>query len=224
MSLTARAWLSLAATALVMALLVFLPAGTLHYWQAWLHLAVFFAASVVVTLDLAAHDPALLARRLRGGPTAETRPAQRIIMVFASLGFVSLLVVSGFDRRFGWSAVPVAVVVAGNALTVVGFALVDRVYRANPYSSATIEIALDQHVVTTGPYAIVRHPMYASALLYLVGMPLALGSWWGLVGLAIMLPFLIWRLFDEERFLAGALPGYREYEQRVRHRLLPGIW
>jgi protein-S-isoprenylcysteine O-methyltransferase Ste14 len=132
--------------------------------------------------------------------------------------------VPGFDRRFGWSAVPVAVVVAGNALTAVGFALVDRVYRANPYSSATIEISRNQRVVTKGPYAIVRHPMYASALLYLVGMPLALGSWWGLVGLAIMLPFLIWRLLDEERFLAGALPGYRAYEQRVRHRLLPGIW
>jgi protein-S-isoprenylcysteine O-methyltransferase Ste14 len=224
MSLASRAWLSLAVLAVVMVLLVFVPAGTLEYWQAWLHLTVFFAAALLVTADLVERDAALLARRLRGGPTAETRPAQRIIMLFASLGFVSLLVVPGFDRRFGWSAVPVAVVVAGNALTAVGFALVDRVYRANPYSSATIEISRNQRVVTKGPYAIVRHPMYASALLYLVGMPLALGSWWGLVGLAIMLPFLIWRLLDEERFLAGALPGYRAYEQRVRHRLLPGIW
>jgi protein-S-isoprenylcysteine O-methyltransferase Ste14 len=224
MSLNARAWVSLAVLAPVMGLLVFVPAGTLDYWQAWLYLAVFFTAGVLVTLDLVEHDPALLARRMRGGPTAETRPAQRIIVLFIVLGFVSLLVVPGFDRRFGWSAVPVAVVVAGNVLSAIGFALVDLVYRANPFSSATVEIAKDQRVVTTGPYAIVRHPMYAGGLLYLVGMPLALGSWWGLVGLAVMLPFLVWRLLDEERFLAGALAGYREYEQRVRHRLLPGIW
>src|SRR5262245_19563974 len=123
MSLAARAWLSLAVLALAMGLLVFVPAGTLDFWQAWIHLAVFFAAAVLVTRDLVEHDPALLARRLRGGPVAETRPVQRIIMVFASLGFVSLLVVPGFDRRFGWSAVPVAIVAAANALTVIGFAL-----------------------------------------------------------------------------------------------------
>jgi len=224
MSLTARAWLSLAALALVMGLLIFVPAGTLRFWQAWLFLAVFFAAATLVTRDLMTRDPALLERRMHGGPTAEKEPAQRIIMVFASLGFISLLVVPGLDRRFGWSSVPVLVVVAGDVLTAVGFFLVSRVYRANPFLFATIEVARDQRVITTGPYAIVRHPMYAFSSVYLLGTPLALGSWWGLAGLGLMLPFLIWRLLDEEDLLARQLPGYREYQQRVRHRLVPGVW
>jgi protein-S-isoprenylcysteine O-methyltransferase Ste14 len=224
MTLRARAWLSLVALALVMGLLVFVPAGSLRYWQAWLYLAVFFAAATLVTLDLMERDPALLQRRMRGGPTAEKEPAQRIIMSFASLGFVSLLVVPGLDRRFGWSHVPVSVVLAGDVLIGVGFFLVSRVYRANPFTFATVEVTEDQRVVTTGPYALVRHPMYAFSSAYLVGTPLALGSWWGLAGVAVMLPFLIWRLLDEERLLARRLPGYREYQQRVRYRLVPGVW
>jgi len=224
MTLSGRAGLSLVALALVMALLVFASAGTLHYWQAWLYLAVFFAAATFVTRDLMRRDPALLERRMHGGPTAEKEPAQRIIMVFASLGFISLLVVPGLDHRFGWSSVPLLVVAAGDVLTAVGFLLVSRVYRENPFLFATIEVAKDQRVITTGPYAVVRHPMYAFSSVYLFGTPLALGSWWGLLGLALMLPFLIWRLLDEEDLLARRLTGYREYQQRVRHRLVPGIW
>ena len=224
MTLTARAWLSLVLLALVMGLLVFVPAGTLRFWQAWLYLAVFFAAAMLTTRDLMKRDPALLERRMHGGPTAEKEPAQRVIMVFASLGFISLLVVPGLDHRFGWSSVPVAVVVAGNVLTAVGFFLVSRVYRANPFLFATVEVARGQRVISTGPYAVVRHPMYAFSSVYLFGTPLALGSWWGLVGLGLMLPFLIWRLLDEEDLLERRLPGYREYEQRVRHRLVPGVW
>jgi protein-S-isoprenylcysteine O-methyltransferase Ste14 len=224
MTLIARAWLSLVVLALVMGLLIFVPAGTLRFWEAWLYLVVFFAAATLVTRDLMKRDPALLERRMHGGPTAEKEPAQRIIMVFASLGFISLLVVPGLDHRFGWSSVPVAVVLAGNALTAVGFFLVSRVYRENPYLFATIEVARNQRVVTTGPYAVVRHPMYAFSSVYLLGTPLALGSWWGLLGLGLMLPFLIWRLLDEEDLLARRLPGYREYQQRVRHRLVPGVW
>src|SRR5262245_42653684 len=121
MTLAARAWLSLVVTTLVMGLLVFVPAGTFDYWEAWLFLAVFFMLAVLVTRDVMKRDPALLARRMRGGPTAERRPAQRIIMAFASLGFVSLLVVPGLDRRFGWSEVPVAAVLAGNVFTAIGF-------------------------------------------------------------------------------------------------------
>ncbi|HXK25644.1 MAG TPA: isoprenylcysteine carboxylmethyltransferase family protein [Myxococcota bacterium] len=224
MTLTARAWLSLILLAQLMALLVFASAGTLRYWQAWLYLAVFFAAATFVTRDLMRRDPALLERRMHGGPTAEKEPAQRIIMVFASLGFISLLVVPGLDHRFGWSSMPVLVVAAGDVLTAVGFFLVSRVYRENPFLFATIEVAKDQRVITTGPYAVVRHPMYAFSSVYLFGTPLALGSWWGLLGLALMLPFLIWRLLDEEDLLARRLPGYREYQQRVHHRLVPGIW
>jgi protein-S-isoprenylcysteine O-methyltransferase Ste14 len=224
MTLNARAWLSLAVLAVVMGLLVFGPAGTLHYWEAWVYLAVFFGAAALITLYLARKDPALLKRRLSGGPTAEKEPRQRVIMLFASLGFVSLLVVSGLDHRYSWSRVPRPVVIAGDVLTAVGFYLVLLVYRENTFTAATVEIMEGQRVVSTGPYAIVRHPMYASASLYLLGTPLALGSWWGLVGVGVMLPFLVWRLLDEERLLARELPGYREYQQRVRHRFVPGLW
>jgi len=224
MSLVGRAWLAVAVLAIVMGLLLFVPAGTVRYWQAWAYLAIFTGASVLTTVYLARHDRALLERRMIGGPTAEKRPAQKLIMLATSIGFIALLVVPALDHRFGWSAVPFAVAVAGDVLVAIGFALIFRVYRENTFTSATVEIAPNQTVVTTGPYAIVRHPMYASACLYLVGTPLALGSWWGLLPILATLPFLIWRLLDEERFLAESLAGYREYQARVRYRLIPRVW
>ncbi len=223
-SLAARALFSLVVLAVVMGLLVFGSAGTVRYWQGWLYLAVFFGASLLVTLDLMRRDPALLERRMRGGPTAEKRPAQRLVMLGASVGFISLLVLPALDRRLHWSDVSLGVVLAGDVLVVVGFYFILRVYRENTFTSATIEIAPNQTVVSTGPYAIVRHPMYASALLYVIGTPLALASYWGLIGVAVMLPFLIWRLFDEERMLVSSLPGYVEYQRKVRHRLIPFLW
>ena len=207
-----------------MALLLFVPAGTIRYWQAWLYLAVFGGASLLVTLDLMRRDPELLRRRLRGGPTAESRPAQKIIMLGASIGFIALLVVPGLDRRFGWSSVPVAAALIGDLLVAIGFHLIFLVYRENSFTSATVEIAAGQKVIATGPYAIVRHPMYAGGLLYLLGTPLALGSYWGFVPFAAMIPFLLWRLVDEERFLERNLPGYAQYRQSVRHRLVPFLW
>lgn len=222
--LGAKAWLAVGLLTVVMALLLFGPAGTIHYWPAWVYLAIFTGSSIIMTLYLLRKDRALLERRMRGGPTAEKRPAQRVIMLFTSLGFVALLVVPALDHRFGWSAVPLGIVVAGEVLVVVGFYLISVVYRENTFTAATIQIAENQTVISTGPYAIVRHPMYASALLYLGGTPLALGSYWGLVAVALMLPLLLWRLFDEERFLARNLAGYAEYQRRVRHRLVPFLW
>jgi protein-S-isoprenylcysteine O-methyltransferase Ste14 len=224
MSLNARAWVALVILALVMALVIFGSAGTVHYWEAWVYLAIFFGAATLTTVYLMHEDPALLERRMRGGPTAETRPAQQLAMLGASLGFIALLVVPALDRRYGWSALPLFIVVAGDVLAVVGFYLIFLVYRENTFTSATIEVSADQKVITTGPYAIVRHPMYAGGSLYLVGTPLALGSYWGLAAFAATLPFLIWRLFDEERLLAAQLPGYREYQKNVRYRLLPRVW
>jgi protein-S-isoprenylcysteine O-methyltransferase Ste14 len=224
MSLETRAWLNLAALADVMALVLFIPAGTVRWPHAWLYLALFFGLSAVITRDLMRRDPALLARRMKGGPTAERRPQQRIIMLGASIGFVALLVVPALDFRFGWSTVPAVAVVLGDVLFVVGFGFIGRVYRENTYTSATIEVAPGQRVISTGPYAVVRHPMYASALLYLIGTPLALGSYVGFLPLAAMLPFLLWRLIDEERVLARELPGYTAYQARVRYRLIPHVW
>ena len=145
-------------------------------------------------------------------------------MLCTSIGFIALLVVPALDFRYGWSAVPPGGVVAGDLLVVIGFSFISRVYRENTFTSATIEVAKEQRVISTGPYSIVRHPMYASASLYLLGTPLALGSYWGLVVFGAMLPFLLWRLSDEERFLAMHLPGYTDYQKRVRHRLVPFVW
>jgi protein-S-isoprenylcysteine O-methyltransferase Ste14 len=223
-NLNTRAWLALAALAVVMGLLLFVPAGTVHYGQAWVYLSIFTGASVLTTLYLIREDPALLARRMSGGPMAEKQPAQKLIMLCTSISFIALLVVPALDHRFGWSAVPLGGVVAGDVLVAVGCYLIFRVYRENTFTSATIEVAENQKVISTGPYQLVRHPMYASASLYLLGTPLALGSYWGLVPIALMMPFLIWRLFDEERFLARNLPGYTEYQKRVRHRLVPFVW
>jgi protein-S-isoprenylcysteine O-methyltransferase Ste14 len=223
-NLNTRAWISLAALALVMGLLVFVPAGTLRYWQAWVYLSIFTGASILTTLYLMRHDPALLERRMKGGPMAERRPAQKLIMLGASVGFVGLLVVPALDVRLAWSVVPPGVVLLGDVLVIAGFYFISMVYRENSFTSATIEVAKDQKVVSTGPYAVVRHPMYAGALLYLLGTPPALGSYWGLVVFGALLPLLLWRLFDEERFLSGNLPGYPEYRQRVRHRLVPYVW
>jgi protein-S-isoprenylcysteine O-methyltransferase Ste14 len=223
-NLNTRAWISLAVVVLAKGFLTFVPAGTLSYWQAWMYLSIFTGASVLTTLYLIRHDPALLERRMKGGPMAERQPAQKLIMLGASVGFVGLLVVPALDVRFGWSAMSPGVVLLGDALLIAGFYFIWIVYRENTFTSATIEVAKDQKVVSTGPYAVVRHPMYAGGLLYLLGMPLALGSYWGLVVFGVVLLLVLWRLFDEERFLSRNLPGYTEYQQRVRHRLVPFVW
>jgi protein-S-isoprenylcysteine O-methyltransferase Ste14 len=145
-------------------------------------------------------------------------------MFFTSLGFVALLVVPALDCRFGWSAGPFAVVMAGDILVALGFFFIFLVYKENTFASATIGIAENQKVISTGPYALVRHPMYASALLYLLGTPLALASYWGLLAPVFIIPFLIWRLMDEETFLARNLPACTEYQKQVRRHLVPCLW
>lgn len=209
---------------LALAALLFIPAWTLAYWQAWLFMAVFVCTSGAITVYLAIHDPKLLERRMNVGPRAEREPAQKIIMVFATLGFIAMLVFPALDYRFGWSPVPASVSVLGDALIALGFLFVFFVFKENSYGASTIQIAEDQTVISTGPYALVRHPMYAAALVMLFGIPLALGSWWGLFALLLVLPVLIWRLLDEERFLRRNLPGYTEYQAKVKYRLLPFVW
>lgn len=215
---------SLVALILVMGALVFGAAGTFDYWQAWLFLACYFAASLVVSLWLARNDPALLQRRMRGGPFAEGERSQKIIMTITSIGFVALLVVPGLDHRFGWSRMPDAIAILGDVLLLAGWLGILAVFRENSYAAATIRVDSGQSVVSTGPYAVVRHPMYAAALLMLLGIPIALGSWWGALILAALLPALAWRLVDEERLLSRDLDGYADYRRRVRWRLVPLIW
>jgi protein-S-isoprenylcysteine O-methyltransferase Ste14 len=223
-SLNVKAALAFLSLAVVMGLLLFIPAGTVAYWQGWVFLAVYTGASLVVIVYLVRYDQALMQRRMTGGPTVERERSQKIIMTFATIGFAALLVVPALDYRFGWSNVPLAVVILGNVLVAVGFAGQVLAFRENTFAASTIEIAKHHRVISTGPYAFVRHPQYAAAFLYLLGMPLALGSYWGLLVLAAMMAAIMWRLFDEERLLAARLPGYAEYQRRVRWRLLPGIF
>jgi protein-S-isoprenylcysteine O-methyltransferase Ste14 len=215
---------SLVALILVMGVLLFGAAGTFDYWQAWLFLASYFAASLIVSIWLERHDPALLERRMRGGPFAEGERNQKVIMTITSLGFIALLVVPGLDRRLGWSRMPGEVVILGDVLLLAGWFGILAVFRANSYAAATIQVAAGQKVISTGPYAIVRHPMYAAALIMLLGIPVSLASWWGVVVLVAILPVLAWRLIDEERVLLRDLGGYADYRRKVRWRLIPYIW
>ncbi|MBS0530552.1 MAG: isoprenylcysteine carboxylmethyltransferase family protein, partial [Proteobacteria bacterium] len=179
--LGARAFGSLVIVIVVMACVLFGTAGTFDYWQGWIFLASYGMASLVLTLYMLRNDPALLQRRMRGGPLAEKEPAQKLIMLIASAGFIALLVVPALDHRFTWSHVPAIVALLGNAVMAFGWFAIYRVFRENSFTSATIEVAQDQTVITTGPYARVRHPMYAGALVMFAGIPIALGSWWGLL-------------------------------------------
>jgi protein-S-isoprenylcysteine O-methyltransferase Ste14 len=219
-----KAFIGLLLLFLAMAALLFVPAGTLDYWQAWTFLAAYFAWSLAITLYLMKKDPKLLERRMRGGPAAEKETSQKIIMFFSSLGFIGLLVVSALDHRFEWSQMTAYTALAGDGFVAIGWLAIFFVFKENTFTSATIELAPDQKVISTGPYARLRHPMYAGALVMLAGIPIALGSWWGLLVVVATVPALIWRLLDEEKFLARNLPGYAEYQSRVRYRLIPLIW
>jgi protein-S-isoprenylcysteine O-methyltransferase Ste14 len=208
-----------------MSLLIFVPAGTTFYWQAWVFLAVWFGASSVIVIYLImTKNRALLERRMRGGPVAEKEKAQRIIMSLLSLDFIALLVVPALDHRMHWSHVAIPVVILGDVLIAGTWGCWFFVLRENPFAASTVEIASDQKVISTGPYAVVRHPMYASGLLIFFGMPLALGSYWGLLGGVAMIPVLLWRTLDEERVLYKGLPEYEEYAAKVYWRWIPGIF
>ena len=145
-------------------------------------------------------------------------------MALVMLGFAVFLVFPVLDHRFGWSPVPLYVSLIGDGLIVLGYLFILFVLRENSYAASTIQVTEDQRVVSTGPYALVRHPMYAGALLLIIGLPLALGSWYGVLGIFGFLPVLIWRLSDEERFLTRNLPGYTEYKSKVHWRLIPGLF
>jgi protein-S-isoprenylcysteine O-methyltransferase Ste14 len=203
---------------------LFLPAWTFHYWQAWVFIAVFIVTTIGPSIYLAVKDPAALQRRMHAGPTAETRPAQRIAISATVLSVVALLVVSALDHRFGWSSVPLAVIVLGNVLVGVGLLGAQLVVIQNSYASANITVEAGQELASTGLYGLVRHPMYVGALVMMFGTPLALDSYWGLAVLIPGLLALAARIVDEEKLLTAELAGYDEYMQKVRYRLVPGVW
>jgi protein-S-isoprenylcysteine O-methyltransferase Ste14 len=222
--LNIRALAGLVQLLVIMAVLIFVPAGTLDYPRAWTFLAVFFTPVLAITIYLMKNDPKLLERRISAGPGAEKEKGQKIIQFLAMTDFIAVMLVPAFDHRFAWSSVPPGLVVAGDIIVVLGFLIVFLVFKENTFTSAIIELSTEQKVISTGPYALVRHPMYIGALIMLVGVPLALGSWWGLLTVVPMTLVIVWRLLDEEKFLAKNLAGYSEYQNAVRYRLLPLVW
>src|SRR5215471_3506743 len=209
---------------IIMGMLLFLPAWTLDFWQAWAFITVFFVCSLVITAYLAINDPKLLERRMKVGPAAEQEKTQKVIMTLAMFSFAAAIAVPAIDHRFGWSDVPTAIVIFDNFIIAAAYVLFYLVFRENTYGASTIQIAEGQTVISTGPYAIIRHPMYSGALLLMLGIPLALGSWWGLLMLVPAVAGILWRLVDEERFLAKNLAGYADYTNEVQYRLIPFIW
>jgi len=223
-SLDARAFRGLGFFVVALAVLIFLPAGTLAYWQGWLYLMLAAASTGAITFHLMRQDRHLLEHRLAAGPRAESDARQKLIQSIAQLAFVALFLVSSLDHRFGWSHLPATVALLGDLLVVAGFGIVFLVFRENSFTSAIIEVQSDQRVIQTGPYARVRHPMYSGALLMVLGTPLAIGSLWGLVPFLAMLAVITWRLLEEERLLKEKLAGYAGYMGKVRARLVPGIF
>jgi protein-S-isoprenylcysteine O-methyltransferase Ste14 len=203
---------------------LFWPAGTLDYWQAWVFFGIFVGVSLIYTVYVGLTNPAVLRRRMNVGPQHESRPVQKIVSAGVALAFFALLVASALDHRFGWSHVPTPLVVIGNVLTWAGLGIAMVVITQNNYAAANITVEANQAVVSTGLYGLVRHPMYFGVLVMLIGVPLALGSYWGLVLVAVDAILFATRIFDEEKALTKELTGYREYVDKVHSRLVPGVW
>ena len=219
----AKLWLQLVVTFVLMGAALLLLAGTFHYWQAWIFLGVSAVSSVLVTLSMT-KNPTLVENRSRYGPAAETRAIQKIIVLCLGVPAIATFIVPALDRRFGWSNMPFWLSIVGDLLVVVSMWMVFHVFKANSFGAATVEISDEQQVISTGPYAVVRNPMYSSAAVYFVGITLALGSYWGLIPAVLTTLGFVWRLLDEEQFLAQNLPGYTEYCAKVRWHLIPRIF
>ena len=193
---------------IVFGLLVFWPAGTFDYWQGWAFIAVFAIATLLPSIYLAVRNPEALRRRMQAGPGAETRTVQKVISVVAFGSLAAMIVVSALDFRYGWSMVPAAVSVAGDVLVALGLGIAMLVVIQNGYAAANITVEAGQQLTSTGLYGLVRHPMYFGNVIMMVGIPLALGSYWGLL---VVVPGLIGlglRIVDEEKLLTQELAGY----------------
>ena len=223
-NLIVKSVLGLVFLVVCLGLALFLSAGSLAFWQAWVFLAVWTACVSLIKAYLMRFDQNLLASRVQAGPVAETQKAQQVIQSLASLFFIGLFIVPGLDFRFHWSSVPAVVSWISNGFVILGFFIVFLVFKENTYTSAVIEIADEQKVISSGPYSVVRHPMYAGAILLLLFAPTALGSW---VAIPFPLPLIavvVVRLLEEEKFLRASLDGYEAYQHKVRYRLIPYIW
>ncbi len=221
MDIRAKAAAIYIAAALVIALFLFVPAGTLDYWQAWMYLASILVPMLFVMAYFLKNDPGFLERRFR---TRETEARQQLIVKLALPVFIIGFLLPGLDRRFGWSPVPPEVSIAADALVILGYALVFLVFRENSFAGRTITVEKGQKVISTGPYSMIRHPMYLGALILYLATPIALGSYIALIPFLFNIPVFVLRILNEEEVLARELPGYRGYCGRVRYRLVPYVW
>ena len=209
---------------IALGVVLFLPAWTLNYWQAWVFDILFMGLITITGIYFSIKDPALMERRKQAGPAAEQSTGQKFMISFAYLSLVGVLVFSAFDHRFGWSRMPAYISIIGAGLVVLANLIWFYVQKENTFVGATVRIYEGQKVISSGPYALVRHPKYVGDLVLILGIPLALGSWWGLLVLAVSIPGLVWRILDEEKLLKKDLPGYVEYTQKVHYRLVPYLW
>ncbi len=203
---------------------LFIPAWTLDYWQAWVFIMFMMIPLSFGSLYTSIKDPALAQRREKISPTAQQSVPEKVFVCIVLLSSGALLVVAALDHRFSWSQMSPYVSLAGDGLIALFFLIGFFVFKVNSYAAATVQTFEGQKVVSTGLYAVVRHPMYLGFLVMFIGIPLALGSWWGLAFLVLEIPLWGWRTLDEEKLLKRDLPGYIEYTRKVRYRLVPYLW
>ena len=221
MKLLIEALTKFACGLLLVGLLIFLPAGTLQYTYGWLFIGLLFVPMLIAGFVMLAKSPEFLKKRL---DAREKQGTQKSVVAISGLMFIAGFVVAGLDFRYGWSAIPTWVVITASVAFLVAYALYAEVMRENAYLSRTIKVEEGQSVVDTGMYGIVRHPMYAVTILLFLMIPLVLGSWYGLIAFAFYPAVIVVRLKDEEELLTKELPGYGEYKQKVKYRIIPFIW
>lgn len=206
---------------LIICLILFWPAGTWNYWQAWVWLAALFVPMMISFVYLVKKDPVLLERRTR---TNETRTEQKWIIAISVIYFLIIFILPGFDKRYGWSAIPIWLVIVADLFVIASYTLYILVLKTNSYASRVIEVEQGQQVISSGPYALVRHPMYLAMILMMTATPLALGSYWAFIPSLGLIPLLAARAKNEEELLVTELKGYREYTEKTRYRFFPWIW
>ena len=206
---------------LILALVFFLSAGTIHYREAWAYIITISIPMIIFGICTFRHNPKFLERRMK---TEEKRKEQKLIQKVSALPFLLVYLLPGLDKRFGWSDLPFSIALIGLALVLLGYLMILYVFITNSYASRVVEVEKEQRVITTGPYALVRHPMYVGVIFFYGVTPIALGSYWAMIPSLLIIPILVFRIKDEEKELLENLTGYREYAQKVKCRLLPFIW
>jgi protein-S-isoprenylcysteine O-methyltransferase Ste14 len=209
---------------IILGLLIFVPSWTIFYWQGWIFYFVVSICLFIMTLYFLKHDPALMESRVNIGPKAEKKIFQKILLSFFIVLLMGLVLLSALDHRFHLSKIPDAFIIISNFIILIGFYILYRVFKENSFASATIDLAKEQKVIATGPYSIVRHPMYSGAFLLFMFTPIALDSFFGIILSVLIAVIGVFRIIDEEKFLNINLSGYPDYCKKIKYRLIPFIW